>query len=109
MLAALSLGLGLILVITLILLAKKSPVEGGINSPFECGMPVVGNSRMTFSLQFFIVLLIFLIFDVELALLFPYLLKTVGALSVSEIVYISVVVLILSMGLVVEWRQTMLD
>lgn len=44
-------------------------------SPFECGFSPKSNRRLNFSLQFFLTSLVFLVFDVELILMFPYLIN----------------------------------
>lgn len=63
---------------------------------FECGLLAYDNGRRAFSIQFFLVSLVFLIFDVELVLLFPYI-KGAGR-EILLIVFIRV----LTGGLIVE-------
>nr|AXO78630.1 NADH dehydrogenase subunit 3 [Unio pictorum]AXO78644.1 NADH dehydrogenase subunit 3 [Unio pictorum] len=57
-------GLGLVLG------ASKSNLKS-LSSPFECGFDPVGGSRVSFSLRFFVVMIIFVIFDFETVLLIP--------------------------------------
>nr|YP_009937443.1 NADH dehydrogenase subunit 3 [Trigonopterus porg]QNT26966.1 NADH dehydrogenase subunit 3 [Trigonopterus porg] len=60
-----------ILVIILNFSSKKTSYDREKNSPFECGFDPKNSSRMPFSMQFFLIALIFVIFDVELTLLLP--------------------------------------
>jgi NADH-ubiquinone oxidoreductase chain 3 len=53
------------------LLRKKSTLDREKSSPFECGFDPFSNSRIPFSLRFYIITIIFLIFDVEIAIILP--------------------------------------
>lgn len=73
--------------------------------PFECGFDPFKKSRVPFSLRFFLVTVIFLVFDVEVALLFP-----LGLLKFTcDLLFIGVsglvLIVVLSLGLVHEWNQ----
>nr|YP_009245633.1 NADH dehydrogenase subunit 3 [Oligolophus tienmushanensis]AIG60114.1 NADH dehydrogenase subunit 3 [Oligolophus tienmushanensis] len=73
------------------------------NSPFECGFNPSQKSRTPFSLQFFLITLIFIIFDVEIILIMPtpLFLTTSWKLSVS----ISTLIIIIFLGLLHEWNE----
>nr|BBA21813.1 NADH dehydrogenase subunit 3 [Nipponoluciola cruciata] len=91
------------------LLSKKSIIDREKSSPFECGFDPKSSARMPFSLQFFLIAMIFLIFDVEITLLLP----LVITIKITSILTFSVVtslfILILLMGLYHEWNQGALN
>nr|ALO77342.1 NADH deshydrogenase subunit 3 [Chirotenon longimanus] len=95
----------LILILVLFLISKKSFQDREKNSPFECGFDPKNSARLPFSLQFFSIALIFLIFDVELTLLLPFLIL----IKFSNFTFTSLVFLffisILILGTVHEWNQ----
>nr|AIW06391.1 NADH dehydrogenase subunit 3 [Ichneumonidae sp. MT-2014] len=70
---------------------------------FECGFDPFNSARMPFSIQFYIIALIFLIFDVEIIIFFPLIpslsLKSIEMNSIMSILFI----LILLLGLYIEW------
>ena len=77
-----------------VLFYKKSP-DNSLIRPFECGFIPIGTARSPFSLQFFLVALIFVIFDVELILLFPFIIRnglTINSLRV--LIYLLFIILL---------------
>ncbi|HAN1512134.1 TPA: NADH dehydrogenase subunit 3 [Escherichia coli] len=63
--------LATIIIIIASIISKKSFYDREKISPFECGFEPFNSSRLPFSLRFFLIAIIFLIFDVEIALIFP--------------------------------------
>nr|YP_010003167.1 NADH dehydrogenase subunit 3 [Thaumetopoea pityocampa]QAV59282.1 NADH dehydrogenase subunit 3 [Thaumetopoea pityocampa] len=92
-----------------IILAKKSFLDREKCSPFECGFDPKSNARIPFSLHFFLITMIFLIFDVEIALIFPIipLFKMVNFLIWTKISFFFIIILLI--GLYHEWNQNMLN
>nr|YP_010691296.1 NADH dehydrogenase subunit 3 [Drosophila nebulosa]WBU93946.1 NADH dehydrogenase subunit 3 [Drosophila nebulosa] len=101
--------IALIVMILASILSKKTLVDREKSSPFECGFDPKSSSRLPFSLRFFLITIIFLIFDVEIALILPMIiiLKFSNLLiwSITSIIFI----LILLIGLYHEWNQGMLN
>nr|YP_010958808.1 NADH dehydrogenase subunit 3 [Crypsiptya coclesalis]WNB40556.1 NADH dehydrogenase subunit 3 [Crypsiptya coclesalis] len=92
-----------------VILSKKSFTDREKNSPFECGFDPKSSARIPFSLHFFLITMIFLIFDVEIALIFPIinLFKLTNFIIWSKISFFFI--LILLVGLYHEWNQNMLN
>nr|WHU31456.1 NADH dehydrogenase subunit 3 [Claassenia sp. 2 YNX-2023a] len=99
-----------ILVMTIAsVLSKKSIIDREKSSPFECGFDPRSSSRLPFSLRFFLIAVIFLIFDVEIALLLPLILiLTLSNISMWFTVG-SLFLVILLIGLYHEWNQGALN
>nr|WOR80634.1 NADH dehydrogenase subunit 3 [Curtos sp.] len=91
------------------ILSKKSINDREKSSPFECGFDPKASARIPFSLQFFLIAVIFLIFDVEITLLFPLVLtmKITSMISFFSITILFIIILIL--GLYHEWNQGALN
>ncbi len=88
------------------LIAPKNPTELK-NSPYECGEQTIGTSSIQYHPGYYVVGLMFLIFDVEAAFLFPValVLKSSGFIAVVELILF---VFILTIGLVYAWKKGVL-
>lgn len=85
----------IIIIMLSLFLREKSKKEREKLTPFECGFSPFKKARRPFSLRFFIITLIFLIFDIELALLLPLgILKLINFLLVSAIGLIITIILV---------------
>lgn len=96
--------IGLILIIS-----KKRVADREKLRPFECGFSTITERRMPLSLRFFLVTLIFLVFDVELILLFPFILKLCFYNFFRRVSIFVIFLVILSVGLFFEWNQLILE
>nr|YP_010354120.1 NADH dehydrogenase subunit 3 [Gunda ochracea]UOG84777.1 NADH dehydrogenase subunit 3 [Gunda ochracea] len=92
-----------------IILSKKSFMDREKCSPFECGFDPKSFARIPFSLHFFLITVIFLIFDVEIVLIFPIitLFKTVNLMTWMKTSFFFIIILLI--GLYHEWNQNMLN
>jgi len=104
---ALGAGFALISVLLSSVLGPRKPSPEKA-APYECGMPAVGDARERQSVKFYLVAMIFLLFDIEVAFLYPW------AVSLRDLgwpgfVQIVTFVLILLVGFVYVWRKGVLD
>ena len=79
------------------------------SSPYECGFTPLIKSRIPFSIRFFIVTLIFLIFDVELVLIFPFIVRINTSWLICNTVVLLLFLFILIFGVIHEWNQGIFD
>nr|AJG02516.1 NADH dehydrogenase subunit 3 [Euplectus karstenii] len=91
------------------LISKKSFNDREKCSPFECGFDPKSSPRLPFSLHFFLIALIFLIFDIEISLLIPliYIMKISNFMNYLMISFFFIFVLLA--GLFLEWNQGALN
>ena len=107
----LMIGLGLLFAVPSIVLSKllgpRKPTPEKL-APYECGMPAVGDARERMSVKFYLVAMIFLLFDIEVAFLYPW------ALALRELGWAGLVQVVLFMALLLTgyiyvWRKGALD
>lgn len=101
---AITLTLSIILAIVSFWLPQITPDHEKL-SPYECGFDPLGTARLPFSLRFFLVAILFLLFDLEIALLLP--LPWGDQLTTPLITFLwaTAVLTLLTLGLVYEWVQ----
>nr|UPL66069.1 NADH dehydrogenase subunit 3 [Oxycarenus lugubris] len=107
MILALMISTGLMVMCSII--SKTSIMDREKMSPFECGFDPSSSARNPFSIQFFLIAVLFLIFDVEIAIILPMIitLKTSNPLTWTTITMTFIIILII--GLYYEWMNNMLE
>ena len=104
---ALGAGFALVSVLLSSVLGPKKPTPEKL-APYECGMPAVGDARERQSIKFYLVAMIFLLFDIEVAFLYPWAmaLRDLGWTGFLQIVTFMAILLA---GYVYIWRKGVLD
>src|ERR1700712_639051 len=77
-------------------------------SAYECGFNAFGDARMKFDVRFYLVSILFIIFDLEVAFLFPWAI-TLGATGVLRFWSMVVCLGVLTVGFVYEWKKGALE
>ena len=90
-----------------VLLAPSNP-DPEKNSAYECGFPAFDDARMKFDVRFYLVSILFIIFDLEIAFLFPW---AVGFRDISMVGFWSMMVFlaVLTAGFAYEWKKGALE
>ena len=94
------------IVINFVLLPKKSDPEK--LSAYECGFEPFDDSRMEFDVRFYLVAILFIIFDLEIAFLFPWAIS-LGNIGLLGFCSMMVFLFILTVGFIYEWKKGALD
>ncbi len=100
-------GLSIGFVVLNFLLSPRNPDPEKL-SAYECGFEAFSDSRMEFDVRFYLVAILFIIFDLEIAFLFPWAvsLGNLGSLGFwSMMIFLS----ILTIGFIYEWKKGALD
>lgn len=74
-------------------------------SPYECGFDPLGSARLPFSIRFFLIAILFLLFDLEIALLLPTPWASQLFSPEYTLIWSTAVLILLALGLIYEWIQ----
>jgi NADH-quinone oxidoreductase subunit A len=87
---------------------KPHKPDAAKNSPYECGFEAFEDARMKFDVRYYLVAILFILFDLEIAFLFPWAvaLKDVG---LAGFVAVLIFLAILVVGFIYEWKKGALD
>jgi NADH-quinone oxidoreductase subunit A len=107
LLAGVALGFAVFTVVVSQLLGKPRPTPAK-SAVYECGVPAVGNARERFPIKFYLVCMIFILFDVDAAFLYPWALIYRG-LGLFGLIEMGVFVALLGGGFVYAWKVGALD
>jgi NADH-quinone oxidoreductase subunit A len=100
-------GLGVLLVSLGFLLGPRRPDPEKL-SPYECGFEAFEDSRMKFDVRYYLVAILFIIFDLEIAFLFPWAVS-LDSIGVIGLLAMGVFLLVLVVGFIYEWKKGALE
>ena len=102
-----ALGLSLAFVFLNFIFSPKKPDPEKL-SAYECGFEPFNDSRMEFDVRFYLVAILFIIFDLEIAFLFPWAIS-LGKIGLYGFVSMMIFLFILTIGFIYEWKKGALD
>ncbi len=105
--AALVIGLGLFL-LTLSHFLGPRRIKPGKLDPYECGAPILSSNRERFSVHYYLVAILFILFDIETVFMIPYALlyKSLGVPGLFEV---GIFAAVLAFGLAYLWKRGALE
>ena len=106
-LLAIAIGLGLVLILAAVVAAVRHPDPEKL-SAYECGFNAFDDARMKFDVRFYLVSILFIIFDLEVAFLFPW---AVAFADISMAGFWSMMVFlaVLTVGFAYQWKKGALE
>ncbi len=104
---AIAAGLSIIMVVASYLAAKQNPDKEKL-SAYECGFEAFDDSRGRFDVRFYLVSILFIIFDLEIAFLFPWAVS-LGTIGVIGFWSMFTFLMVLTIGFIYEWKKGALD
>nr|UKE80345.1 NADH dehydrogenase subunit 3 [Melanetettix sp. n. XTW-2022a] len=99
----------IILISMISIVSKKSLTDMQKATPFECGFNPMSYSRLPFSIHFFMIAVIFLIFDIEIILIMPMILTIKTSMIMTWTLTSILFTMILIIGLYHEWMNGMIN
>nr|YP_009488482.1 NADH dehydrogenase subunit 3 [Dendrothrips minowai]AWD37106.1 NADH dehydrogenase subunit 3 [Dendrothrips minowai] len=101
--------LTLILMMISLMISKKTFNKREKLTPFECGFDFFSYSRMPFSIKFFLIAIIFIIFDIEIALMLPLIITMYKSNLFFWVSTSLIFITILLFGVILEWKEKSFD
>jgi len=102
-----ALGLSVAFIVINFILSPKKPDPEKL-SAYECGFEPFNDSRMEFDVRFYLVAILFIIFDLEIAFLFPWAIS-LGSIGLLGFCSMMIFLFILTVGFIYEWKKGALD
>ena len=102
-----ALGLSIAFIILNIALSPNNPDPEKL-SVYECGFEPFQDSRMEFDVRFYLVAILFIIFDLEIAFLFPWAIS-LGKIGLFGFISMMIFLFILTIGFIYEWKKGAFD
>jgi NADH-quinone oxidoreductase subunit A len=103
----LAIGLGVILILAAAIVAVRNPDPEKV-SAYECGFNAFDDARMKFDVRFYLVSILFIIFDLEVAFLFPWAMAFAD-ISMTAFWSMMVFLAVLTVGFAYEWKKGALE
>ncbi len=100
-------ALGIVLMLSAIVIAVRNP-DPEKNSVYECGFNAFDDARMKFDVRFYLVSILFIIFDLEIAFLFPWAVAF-GDMSMAAFWSMMLFLAVLTVGFAYEWKKGALE
>jgi NADH-quinone oxidoreductase subunit A len=104
---AVAIGIGLALLVTPFIVAYRNPDPEKL-SAYECGFNAFDDARMKFDVRFYLVAILFIIFDLEVSFLFPWAVAF-GKLGVFGFWSMMLFLGVLTIGFIYEWKKGALE
>ena len=102
-----SAGIGAVLLLLGFLIGRGQKDEQKL-SPYECGFEAFDDSRMKFDVRYYLVAILFIIFDLEIAFLFPWAVS-LDAVGKFGLIAMALFLAILVVGFIYEWKKGALE
>jgi len=99
----------IVILIAANILAARSNTDREKSSPFECGFDPKRTARIPFSIRFFLLAIIFIVFDIEIVLLIPIPTIILTSNLNTSLLTSTTFLIILLLGLIHEWKEGSLD
>ena len=100
---AIAIGLGVVLILAAAVVAVRNPDPEKV-SAYECGFNAFDDARMKFDVRFYLVSILFIIFDLEIAFLFPWAVAF-GGISDAAFWSMMAFLVVLTVGFAYEWKK----